>query len=528
MSQIYAVLLDICSIQKYIFTSNKLKENIGASQIVQEVYYEPLQKVVRGIYPSEQIDFNSWKKNPETCLIENNQSPFEVGYIGGGNAFLLFDSEDNAKKFISDWTRNLIALFPGLITAVAFGSVDLNQFSKSLGNLFRLLNQNKYTFIPQTLIPRHGITGICSYSGYSMESWYDAPDLAESDYMSTTTKSKMNAASRANEIISKKCKEILGDEYCFTDQLDELAQTKGEFNYISTVHIDGNDIGKRFQEMHTLSDIRKLSMSVAEETWNSFMAMIASIKSDFSKILEDLGFEGKNGSTPYPQKDGKKILPIRPIIIGGDDITFVCNGRYGIYFAKIYLEEFQLHKAHNDIPLSSCAGISITKTNHPFYRSYEIAEELCQNSKATRRESELGGSWLDFQISYGALSGNIHNIRDSQYKTPMGNLLMRPYILDEKKMESSFNLLVQNSKQLKADLPRSKIFELREVLGSGSLLGKKFIADIKARRRKTLPEIPNKMYQENLWEEGQTPYFDMIELLEFYPTFVLNSSKKGG
>ncbi len=38
MNNIFAVLLDITSIQKYIFESNKLKDNLGASYLIQEVY----------------------------------------------------------------------------------------------------------------------------------------------------------------------------------------------------------------------------------------------------------------------------------------------------------------------------------------------------------------------------------------------------------------------------------------------------------------------------------------------------------
>jgi len=38
MSKIVAVLIDTVSIQKYVYSGNRLKENIGASKIVKDIY----------------------------------------------------------------------------------------------------------------------------------------------------------------------------------------------------------------------------------------------------------------------------------------------------------------------------------------------------------------------------------------------------------------------------------------------------------------------------------------------------------
>ena len=67
--------------------------------------------------------------------------------------------------------------------------------------------------------------------------------------------------------------------------------------------------------------------------------------------------------------------------------------------------------------------------------------------------------------------------------------------------------------------------ELREEITRGETASRKFAIEMAA-RGKTLPVIPGFSYNIHLWENKETPYFDMIELMEFYPSFELD--KKGG
>ena len=80
--------------------------------------------------------------------------------------------------------------------------------------------------------------------------------------------------------------------------------------------------------------------------------------------------------------------PIRPIIMGGDDITFVSPGKLGIYFAEIFMKEFSEKEVSDGEKLSSCAGVAITKTKYPFYRGYQLAEGLCSNAKKMARKKK--------------------------------------------------------------------------------------------------------------------------------------------
>ena len=168
---VQAVLIDTVSIQKYVFESNKLKENLGASYLIQDMYEYHLQKTVQSIFPSGKFDFNAWRDSPDKSLIEEEGVGFEIGYIGGGKGLLFFKDKNNAEEFIKEWTRKLLIEAPGVITAIASDTFDIDHFKEENRKLFNILQENKNRCVPQTVIPRHGITAECSRSGNSMDIW---------------------------------------------------------------------------------------------------------------------------------------------------------------------------------------------------------------------------------------------------------------------------------------------------------------------------------------------------------------------
>jgi hypothetical protein len=230
----------------------------------------------------------------------------------------------------------------------------------------------------------------------------------------------------------------------------------------------------------------------------------------------------------------RKILPIRPIILGGDDVTFVCDGKLGIYFAKTFIEKFQ-QTSINGKSLTACAGVAIIKTKYPFYRGYWLAEELCKSAKRKRkRDSQWSeASVLDFHVSLGGISGALDKIRQRYYgrddsqdgKKTQVDLLYRPFKIVPKDSFDEFGLdmFLERARQLddeETGLPKNKRHELREVLKLPEDARREYVRALEYRGR-SLPEIKGRQFHKTLVENNETPYFDMIELLRFYPEFAL-------
>ena len=83
----------------------------------------------------------------------------------------------------------------------------------------------------------------------------------------------------------------------------------------------------------------------------------------------------------------KPYLPLRPIVLGGDDLTVIIRGDLAVDFTKTYLAEFEkqtknlLGDLNDGNGLTACAGIAFVKSSFPYYYGYQLAEELCEEAK---------------------------------------------------------------------------------------------------------------------------------------------------
>lgn len=510
----WAVVLDTVSIQNFIFSTNNLRENLGASELVKSIYEEPLIEALREVYPDFDLSmYNAWERED----LDLNKFPLnqgakaEVAYIGGGNAVLFFESQEMATDFVSSWSKLLLVYAPSLTPASAIEYIDFNSFSDGQRKLFRRLAENKSKAIALTTIPTHGITAECPRTGLSCEIWADILPEDERGYISSTSYAKLEFSKKAKQEHEKILKEInLSDEYCFTDVLEELGQKEDESNYIAIVHIDGNDMTNRFRSLNSIAELRRLSSSVKRATITSFKDMLKELVELIPRISASKRFE-------FRQEDGRKVLPLRPIVIGGDDITFVSEGRLGLWLARVFLEKFSSQEVSDKKPLSACAGVVITKTKYPFYRGYRLSEELLKNAKKVRKEKGDNGSWLDFHITTGGISGSIEEIRQRQCETVEGKLYMRPYEISEFDMlVKGARYLNQKDKEGKSKFPRSKIHRIVNVLYSSKSSQRLLEEEFRAKGLK-LPIFGDKFSGEELMIDRETPYLDMIEILDFYP-----------
>ncbi len=516
MSNITAVLADTVSIQKYVYSSNRLKENIGASNIVTNIYEDSLKNSVKNILKHD-VNLHEWEKKPEYISIQNPDTDFEVGYIGGGNALLFFNNKNTAKEFIKEWTRNLLEEAPSL--NVAFGicnNFDIDNFQNERDNLYKQLEINKSKYFPQTFLPKHGITADCPYSGLSAEIYKPESFDEKGNYISSASYAKYKNTDKDN--VKRYVERVSNERFTCTTNIDKLGQTKGQ-NHIAIVYLDGNSMGEQFKSCKNLVETRRLSKclkDIMQDVYEDFLDYVIEHMPFFRK--NENGFEIK-------QENGKYIIPFRPILKEGDDITFITDGRLGIPFAEKYLELMSNRTLLNGKRLSACAGVAIIKTKYPFFRGYSLAEELCQRAKVEAREND-GTSWLDFHVAYGGFSGSLEEIRKNKYVTQDGQLHFGPYLVSSKNKSDEKNIfhLKEGIKSFldRERWPRSKVKEFRECLTLGRTASRQFVYEAKLKGRELYNfKETGKAYGTNVWQDRFTPYFDMIELLDLFPEYFL-------
>src|SRR5690606_21713991 len=118
---------------------------------------------------------------------------------------------------------------------------------------------------------------------------------------------------------------------------------------------------------------------------------------------------------PYETEKGKKYLPIRPLVFGGDDLTLLCNGQIGVSLAAAYLAAFE--KAFREEPVKGLedvharAGVAIVKMHYPFARAYQLSEQLVRSAKRfIKTENDADCSALDWHYATGGLSGDLDEV----------------------------------------------------------------------------------------------------------------------
>lgn len=541
--EVGAILLDTRSIQKYVFSCNKLKTNVGASYLVDGIFNDLMQKIVLPSFNLKMPEI-SWQKSKQIEMIKDDSIKAEIVYIGGGNMLILINKfsgkEDNlnlCREIVKKWTLEILKKAPGLKTGAAIGMMDVERFKDSLDKMYVQLKQNQNTVLPQVDLPYTGLTLECNISGKTADTF----DWVDKSWIAKEVKAKTDAYTYASEKVRSEYKDILEkdgsrDKYDFASELEKIGCKEGE-SYISVIHIDGNNMGVKFSKCKDSQERKELSLKVAQIVQNAFYELIKTIIAEYDSkaYAEALDME------KLIDKEGKKLLPIRPIIIGGDDITFVCPARVGIEYAKRFIEavnkqEFlsdeqhkrmseEVKKEDNSIILSKtmscCGGVAVVPLKYPFFRAYQLAEHLCGSAKNKSRKND--NSLIDFAILYGEMTPDLEQLCRYQYSAPEGYLHYGPYSVQKEIQDGShINDLLVLKDDIRDNVPKNKIKELRDVLTKDMHTQIRFLENCKE-IQKIIDEECNQegIGAQAFWQkkkgesELKTRYVDAIELIDF-------------
>ena len=528
-----AILCDTRSIQQYIFSGNQLKTNIGASYLVDRLFSDALVRAVKKVCGDQSIDITTWesKSNPVWHQMDTD---CRIAYIGGGNALLLFRPETDEqvlRDVVSTFTKIALVEYPGLRTGAAIGIISLDdngnfildEDGKSgLDHLHMILKDTQNTVFPEVSLPYSGLTLTCVNNGESANAY----DIEDKRFYSWEVETKIladrkrdGAEAPAEKELLDKLRSVIPPEdrdyflngWAFPLKIDELGQKETE-DYCAIVHIDGNNMGKHFRECHTLTERKNMSISIRNKTITAFGELI-------EEILRE--YDSYDFIKLKTRSNAEKLLPIRPLILGGDDMTFVCHAKLAIRYAAFLIKELKQYG------IDTCGGVAILPTAYPFFRGYEMAEQLCGVAKKRMRQDDEPSCWLDYAILHGEQAPTLDQIRQQEYKGIVGNMHFGPYRVDsDTTLPESLENLLQAVEQVhysESKLPMSKIKEMRRILADSKHKHIQFMQQLKYLIRNnsggkmSFPSISAwKPYEEELWYNKRTPYVDMIELIDFY------------
>jgi len=111
--------------------------------------------------------------------------------------------------------------------------------------------------------------------------------------------------------------------------------------------------------------------------------------------------------------DDIDLVPVVPVLVGGDDVTVYTDGRYAIPFAEAYIRHYEdltkkdgllsvlatVAGAPKKGPLTASAGVAIVGRNFPFHIAYDLAEELVSRGKTLgKKPGTVPCSTINFHV----------------------------------------------------------------------------------------------------------------------------------
>ena len=477
----YIVVFGTASLQRYIFQSNRLKEIIGASYLAKYWFDKGLIASIQQTCCS--FDTSAWdnyKENP-SMLLSDAPDIADVNvnliYVGGGNAALLCKSQEIAKKVIKVWSLNLLKEAPGIRGVVGYCKIEESfalAYRKALDDL-NACEESLPFGAPLGSLP---VVRACATTGlpasvFSREENDVNEWISQSAARKRTEVGYTNQPGRARKNIANEFKSVLKKEKRFAIELDkELGGSEGQ-SYIAVVHADGNGMGEILNQVIDKEYEKGTDFLHYLRAFSASVSMLS--KSALEKTLlyfrDTLPLEGL--------RLRENVFPFRPIVYGGDDLTFVCDGRVGLHLTEYYLKRFaegKINVSGGEQSVDACAGAAIVHTKFPIVQAYHFADELCGLAKARRREKnkdnkEKSGSWLDFQIIQEGATSSITVLREAQYRSLDGEELhQRPY-----QVPDEWNKFTTILKNFRLKWPRNRAKGLLEVLTKGKTETQKFV-----------------------------------------------------
>lgn len=613
-------IIDVTGTQNYIFGTNKLRENIGASEIVAQATSYWLFDILKREFPNGTNLFQDKRKPSfevidETKKIGENGIVAEVIYAGGGNALILFDEIENAENFARSYTKDLLIKAPNLEIVLThsdknfdideFGEIEvsteeIDEFGEAIikttkvpsilkivEDTFHKLNLKKQNRTLSSSLQGLAVSAQCVSTGGAASKdpleWakqennqklYEVLlDKYKGKYVSGEAFEKIKTAKKANERLKEEIfKDVLPDSLEIPVELDHLGRTEGEASFVAVVHTDGNRMGARIKEFvkdaennrDWINKMRGLSKSIHRINLTVLKNTLRILSDHIEKNEKgDFIFKAENCETFDLTKirqnsgDDKTYFPLRPLIFGGDDLTFICDGRIALAFTAIYLKEL-LKKENGEFkynlkdgePLFARAGIAIVKSHYPFSRAYKLAEELAKSAKERINEIDADkkqAAAIDWHIAMSGLLGNLEEIRKREYTVSEVILNMRPLSLltdNEWRTYEVFENIVKEfqGKNEKGEYfwkdKRNKVKGLRDILRKGGNSVKKFLNLYRLIETKPdgtieskMPKVPVnvKAIETTGWHENRCGYFDAVEMLDlFYPMKEKSKTKSAG
>lgn len=368
-------------IQSFIFQTNELKDIVGASELVEQICTTA---------------FDEFATDGESIL------------RAAGNIKYIFTNKKHCENAVREFPKKVMEMAPGITISQAVVIYEELEYNESLSKYVEKQINNRETKVFQSFAnavdelesrlrtqrnkPMNSVT--IGLMGMLRSRKTGLPvvfhEEKKDEYMDAATYEKRYELVTKEKLRRKRttkrlCEKSFNIKFISDQQIAyDIEEITTKNDWIAIIHADGNGLGQIVQKIGKDKDIFK----------------------EFSQKLDKATIESANKAfefvkTEFKINDEDKI-PIRPIVLGGDDLTVIIRGDMAVSYVTEFMRQFEqktkdyLGKIITDNKvfeggadrLTACAGIAFIKSSFPFYYGYDLAEALCSEAKKDAKLDE--------------------------------------------------------------------------------------------------------------------------------------------
>ncbi|EOA6548161.1 hypothetical protein ACI1IY_002102 [Vibrio vulnificus] len=395
----YCYLFEAKSIQAYLFQSNKLRDVISASERLDRLVDSSAESVLGMVLNTAKLSSDLFDVAPD--------SPQSIYFLRckGGAFYAYCRSESPLLALRSGWTLTLSQLFPSLIYTDALSQAENLPQAMTLG--LKQLNTDRNSPHPclplaTSLVLRTARTGkgavplsrLATQGSVQSERELDIDtELHRQAYQLFGMR---DSATLQDSFTPEELKGVVRypinfeTQFPFAGAVDALTRDQRDaIKDMALIHIDGNGLGILLRQLKQV-----LNAQPVEEYQHAFRAFSAALSDATQKAAQEstrMVYQHVSSEGAY----STVVLPMRPIVLGGDDVTLFCRADLAIDYAetfciafqresqKILAPLYQRYLANSDIKpyLTASGGVLFHKAGHPFPHCHQLVECLCEQAK---------------------------------------------------------------------------------------------------------------------------------------------------
>jgi len=367
------VLIETGSNQDFIFQSNRQHFHVGASEILHRV----------GALVDDAVE-----------RLEKGSGDVDKVVVTSSKAMLLVRDPEDGRAIVERVTRRALVEAPGLDL---WGYVE-SPTPDQADPMARIADVHAAHAAVRWERPSaklrfltYPFSDLCTRTGLpaAERRQWPSSDSGDKESLSPVAIAVRKASEgQTRQFLAK----LAEDQAALADRREEVVNA----GWVAVVHIDGNGVGDVIRGIDDLEVYRGFSTLLQKATREAFASACA-----------------------IPETEGRTEW-LLPLIVGGDDVTFVCDARVAIPVVRAYLTAFEqktigLPGLGEGEWLTAAAGIAVVKPHYPFHAAYHLAEQLAHNAKQAKKpdwvEAVGRRSAYDFHVLHDSVASPLSELR---------------------------------------------------------------------------------------------------------------------